>query len=88
MTIYLSFISIFGMFEQQYLTRIQDLHIPLRKAIKANGIKQSHIAPQVDTDETTLSAYLKGKRYMHVERIDRLIRVLGYELRLVKKGEK
>lgn len=56
--------------------------------IKGSGLKQVWIAARLGINKTNLSEYMNGHRKIPTKYIDEIIDLLGYELRLVKKGSK
>lgn len=59
----------------------------IKDTIKKEGIKKSKLAKDLGMSNQGLSLNLNGKTSMPIDRAEWLLNILGYELKIVKKGE-
>ncbi len=64
----------------------KDIEIQLREAIKGSGMSCYEIARRAEVTNSQLSLFLSGQRSLTLTSAAKIARVLGLELRPVKKG--
>ena len=57
----------------------------LRRAILESGLTRYAISVQSGVDQAALSRFIAGKRSLNLESVDKLVDVLGLEVRLPRK---
>ncbi len=64
----------------------KDIEIQLREAIQGSGMSCYEIAKRARVTNSQLSLFINGRRSLTLTSAAKIARVLGLELRSVKKG--
>ena len=64
----------------------KDIEMQLREAIRSSGMTCYEIAKRAGVTNSQLSLFLSGQRSLTLTSAAKIARVLGLELRRVKKG--
>jgi transcriptional regulator with XRE-family HTH domain len=64
----------------------KDIEVQLRDAIQGSGMSRYEIAKRAGVTNSQLSLFLSGQRSLTLTSAAKIARVLGLELRPVKKG--
>jgi len=67
-------------------SKVTDIEIQLRDAILGSGMSRYEIAKQAGVTNSQLSLFLSGQRSLTLTSAAKIARVLGLELRPVRKG--
>jgi transcriptional regulator with XRE-family HTH domain len=57
----------------------------LRRAILESGLTRYAISVRSGVDQAALSRFIAGKRSLNLESVDKLVEVLGLEVRMPRK---
>lgn len=59
----------------------------VKKIMVEKQIKQMWLAKKIGVTEQTISSNLQGKRDLRMSTVNKMLDVLGYELKIVKKED-